>query len=82
MFSKNFVLLTHSVLFCAPPGPRWQSFGGHEESNGVLTEFTKVGLTLGCFILVIVFFEASELCKWLRPACPPSGRGVSVGIRA
>ncbi|RXH83281.1 hypothetical protein DVH24_005534 [Malus domestica] len=33
------------------------SFGGHEESSGVLTEFTKVGLTLGCFILVIVFLK-------------------------
>ncbi|RXH77087.1 hypothetical protein DVH24_019975 [Malus domestica] len=33
------------------------SFGGHEESNGVLTEFTKVGLTLGCYILVIVYLK-------------------------
>ncbi|RXI08653.1 hypothetical protein DVH24_022797 [Malus domestica] len=32
----------------------YQSFGGHDESNGVLTEFTKVGLTLGCYVLVIV----------------------------
>ncbi|RXH87280.1 hypothetical protein DVH24_028780 [Malus domestica] len=36
----------------------WKSLGGHEESSGVLTEFTNVELTLGCFILVIVF-----LCK-------------------
>ncbi|RXH70501.1 hypothetical protein DVH24_013247, partial [Malus domestica] len=47
------------------------SFGGHEESNGVLTEFTKVGLTLRCYILVIVSLKL--------PNCVEKKRKLQMG---
>ena len=63
-----------------------QRCGDYEEFDGVLTDWTKLGLTFGCInlncILKLPYCANGYVTLTWRPACPPSGRGVSVGIRA